>query len=150
MGKFHEPVYVLFDGECPFCITWVRWVIRFLTVPSVYFVPGFSEAGVWLVDRFHVADHIQQTVVVITSGRIYTKSEAVCFLLKLMGGFWKVITVFCLIPRRLLDVIYEVVATHRQHLYRKSTCKIPESNRPMQIVTTIALMKEISSWPFED
>lgn len=150
MGKFRSPVYVLFDGECPFCIGWVSWIIGTEPVNSVYFVPGNSEAGKWLANRFQVADLIQKTVIVITSGHIYTKSEAVCVLLKLMGGFRKVLTVFCFIPHRLLDVIYEAAATHRQHLYLKRTCVMPASNQQKQIVTTIAAMKEISFWPFED
>ncbi|PKP15470.1 MAG: hypothetical protein CVU06_16515, partial [Bacteroidetes bacterium HGW-Bacteroidetes-22] len=120
MKKLQPPVFVLFDGECPFCIRWVRWIAKTGRVNSIFFVPGKSEAGEWLVKRFSLAGLIDKTIIVISDEQVYIKSEAVCALLNLRGGLWKAFAVFCLFPRRWLDGIYLAVAAHRQHLSRNN------------------------------
>lgn len=144
MKKLHAPVFVLFDGECPFCIRWVRWIAKTGRVNSIFFVPGKSEAGEWLVKRFSLAGLIDKTIVVISDEQTYLKSEAVCVLLNLMGGLWKVFAVFCLFPRRWLDGIYQLVAAHRRHLSGNNSCRLPLTEPPLPIITTVAAMKELS------
>ncbi len=62
----------------------------------------------------------------VADGSIFTRSDALIELARVLGGLWKIATVARFIPRVLRDAVYRWVADHRHLLMGKSVaCALP-------------------------
>jgi predicted DCC family thiol-disulfide oxidoreductase YuxK len=58
--------------------------------------------------------------------RVRVRSDAVLALARYLGGAWRALTIFRLVPRPLRDLAYDVFARHRYRVFgRYSACPIP-------------------------
>jgi predicted DCC family thiol-disulfide oxidoreductase YuxK len=56
----------------------------------------------------------------------YIKSKAILEILKDLGGGWKLLLVFGIFPKTLLDRIYDYIASHRYRWFGKEEqCPLP-------------------------
>jgi predicted DCC family thiol-disulfide oxidoreductase YuxK len=120
---------LFFDGECGFCAASVRRVARLDKHGKVEFAPLQGKLAAEMELTGHAADR-GGTLVVLreADGRIFTRSDALIELARVLGGFWKLAIVARFIPRSLRDVVYRWIADHRQFLAGKSaTCALPTS-----------------------
>lgn len=59
--------------------------------------------------------------------KMLARSDAILFLLKQLGGFWKLAAVGKILPRLLRDGMYELVARNRYQVFGKyESCMLPE------------------------
>jgi predicted DCC family thiol-disulfide oxidoreductase YuxK len=74
-----------------------------------------------------------ETVYLIEKDRIYSRSTAVLLVLRRLPFPWKLLSVFIIIPKRIRDFIYDVIAKHRYEWFGKmNSCRVPsqgERNR---------------------
>jgi predicted DCC family thiol-disulfide oxidoreductase YuxK len=60
--------------------------------------------------------------------RLLARSDAILFLLKHLGGIWKLTALGRILPRTLRDVIYGLVARNRYRVFGKyESCMLPEA-----------------------
>ncbi len=104
---------VLYDGSCGLCHRSVRFLI--------------AEDGPGTLFTYEPQEGGGSTVVVETaSGERFTRSTAVIHLLHRLGGLWRVIAiVFALVPRRLRDAAYDLVARVRYRIFGKTKDACP-------------------------
>lgn len=118
---------LFYDGTCALCHGAVRFVLahdregrafRFAPLDS----PAFralapAELRVTLPDSLVVATE---------DGRLLTRSEAVLHLLERLGGGWRVLAGLSrLVPRRLRDAAYDLVARVRYRVFGRKDDACP-------------------------
>lgn len=120
---------IFFDGECPFCIGWVQWLIRVDQTKKFRFASLQSSFAQQFLPQ-HILDHLE-SVVLYEQGKIYTHSTAVLRILKSLSGWWKGLYLFILVPRPLRDAIYSWIAKNRYRFLKQNQhCLLPtESER---------------------
>lgn len=109
---------VLYDGECSFCSSQVRFIRRHDRRNSFRFVPLQSEEGRSLLRSAGLRENDPDTVVYDNGDRIEVRSSAVLKILGELGGAWRLIKVLLLIPPGLRDFFYRLVARNRHRLTR--------------------------------
>lgn len=116
----------MFDGVCLFCNGWVRFVARrdhqrryrFATAQSAYGSRQFIAAG--------LEPATLQTILLAIDGVYLVKSDAILEILRGLGGAWRFVGFFKLIPRAIRDMAYELVARNRYAVRsRTDVCPIP-------------------------
>jgi predicted DCC family thiol-disulfide oxidoreductase YuxK len=120
-----KPV-ILFDGVCNLCNGSVQFVIKHDTEKKFLFASMQSEAGQAILKHFGLPTENFNTFVVIENGIIYTKSTGVLKEASILGGWFKIFTIFYLVPAFVRDIFYNFVAKNRFILFgKKESCMIP-------------------------
>jgi predicted DCC family thiol-disulfide oxidoreductase YuxK len=123
----NRPV-ILFDGYCNLCSWSVQFVVSHDKKKIFDFIPLFSEEGKELLNKFDLDPSQFDSIVLITESGAYVKSEAILEIVKNLGGIWKIGSIFKVVPRGLLDRLYDVVAKYRYSIFgKRKECFIPKS-----------------------
>ena len=122
---------VCFDGHCNLCSGWVDFLIKrdsddvftFTSLQSgecknVLRCNGYDEARIESFD----------SIIVIHSGQVFTRSDAVIEILIALGGLFKVAILLKLTPSYLRNLAYNAIAKRRYKWFgTRDTCRIPTS-----------------------
>ena len=85
-----------------------------------------SAAGRTLVDKFNTDTGRKDSIVLISGGKIYTRSDAVLLIMKMLGGGWSLFYIFRVIPKGWRDAIYDFIARKRYGWFgKKIRCELP-------------------------
>jgi len=76
------------------------------------------------------------SIVLIENGKAYIKSTAVLRICRNLHGMWRFLYLFTILPKRVLDLFYDIIAKNRYRWFGKKThCKIyPEEIRKRFLV----------------
>jgi predicted DCC family thiol-disulfide oxidoreductase YuxK len=124
---------VLYDGVCGLCNRLVQFLLQRDTNDRFRFASLQSAFANNLLTHHGLDPHDLDTVYVVQdhgqlNERLLARSDAILFMLKQLGGFWKVAGVGHVLPRSFRDVIYKVVARNRYRVFGKhESCMLPES-----------------------
>lgn len=117
---------LLFDGVCNLCNTSVHWVLLRDHQAKFRFAALQSETGRFLLESRGVESGKLETVALVYNGSIYLRSDAVLETIWLLGGWWRVLYVFKVLPRPLRNGIYTLVASNRYRWFgRRDECLLP-------------------------
>jgi predicted DCC family thiol-disulfide oxidoreductase YuxK len=115
-----DPV-IIFDGDCPFCNGWVDVVLRHDARACFRFAARQSEAGRRILTRLGVVPDELGSIAVVLGHKIYTRSDAILWIVRHLGFPWNTLCALALVPRRLRDFGYAVIARNRFRLSRRRT-----------------------------
>lgn len=117
---------LLFDGVCNLCNGLVKFIIKRDHRHLIRFAPLQSEYARSALKRFNRdADEIN-TVVYISDENYFLKSVAILNLLKDLGGAWRILYGFIIIPRFIRDAVYDLVVRHRYRIFgKRELCMVP-------------------------
>ncbi|MCS6953663.1 MAG: DUF393 domain-containing protein [Bryobacteraceae bacterium] len=124
---------MFYDGGCGLCHWLVRLVathdrkgsFRFAPLGGATFLRTFSDE-----ERARLP---QSLVVRTAAGAVYTRSDAVAYVLRRLGGPWAVLgAVLAATPRALRDAGYAWVARIRGHLFPAPQDVCPALPRPLR------------------
>ncbi|MBS1619149.1 MAG: thiol-disulfide oxidoreductase DCC family protein [Bacteroidetes bacterium] len=118
---------VLFDGVCNLCNASVQFVIRHDPEGRFRFAALQSEVGQEVL-RAHglAADQLFDSFVYLREGQLYQRSAAALYLLRDLGGIWRLLYAFVIIPRPVRDAVYDVVAKYRYKWFgKRDSCMVP-------------------------
>jgi predicted DCC family thiol-disulfide oxidoreductase YuxK len=104
---------ILFDGVCNFCSGVVNFIIERDTKGVFRFAPLQSDAGQRILEHFELAGEDFDTFVLVEGEQAYIKSTAALRMCRLLGGFWKLLYVFIVIPPPIRDALYDYIARNR-------------------------------------
>jgi predicted DCC family thiol-disulfide oxidoreductase YuxK len=117
---------LLFDGVCNLCNGVVRFVVERDPEGTLRFASLQSAVGEAVLDRLDLPADELETVVLLDGNRAYTRSAAAIRVGELLGGPYRVAGLGWLLPRRVRDWLYAVVAEHRYEWFgRKDQCMVP-------------------------
>ena len=130
---------ILYDGVCGLCDRLNQFVLRRDREGIFRFASLQSPLAARILARHGSNPQDLDTVYVVLNHdltkqaqwdeRLLPRSEAVIFVLKRLGGIWKVLGLFVqLLPRLLRDWGYRVVARNRYRVFgRFETCMLPSA-----------------------
>ncbi len=122
---------ILYDGLCGLCNRLVRFVLRHDIRARFRFASLQSDHAARILQRHALEFQELDTIYVVdgTGERPKDRTDAVIFILRELGGFWRVAaTVLRIFPRPLRDWGYRIVAGHRYRVFGKyESCPLPEA-----------------------
>jgi predicted DCC family thiol-disulfide oxidoreductase YuxK len=126
-----DPV-LLYDGGCGFCTAIVQFIVDHERERTLRFAP-LQGATADRIFSYYSKLHDTDSVVWVDrdpSGvpeRVLVRSAAVLRVARYLGGGWRLLTAFWIVPRPLRDWVYDVVARHRHRLAGAEVCPAPTS-----------------------
>jgi predicted DCC family thiol-disulfide oxidoreductase YuxK len=130
---------ILYDGVCGLCNRLNHFVLRrdregifrfaWLQSPLAARILAHHGANPQDLDTVYVVLNHDLTKEAQPDELLLPHSDAVIFVLKRLGGIWKVLGLFVqLLPRRLRDWGYRIVARNRYRVFgRFETCMLPSA-----------------------
>ena len=116
---------ILFDGVCNFCDAAVNLIIAHDDESVFRFAPLQSEAGRELVAKYGIPADVD-SVILIDNGRAFLHSDAALQIAKRLGGGWRLLTIFGILPRFIRDWSYRLFARYRYRIFgKKDACMMP-------------------------
>lgn len=128
-----EHPILLYDGVCGFCNRLVQFVLRHDDEKIFRFASLQSSFGSRTLTLHGVDTSAMKTAYVLASvdqGQVLLqKSEAILFLMGRFGGIWSVLAQMVrLVPLRIRDWAYNVIARHRYRIFGQyETCPLPSA-----------------------
>ena len=124
-----QPI-LLFDGDCAFCNTCVKFLLDREKEPSMHFAALNSETGKALRAYFEIDEKID-SIILVRDYSAFIKSCAALRLTLYMRGLWPLLAVFLVIPPFLRNPIYDLIARRRSALMGRveSCAMVPVEQR---------------------
>ncbi len=117
---------ILFDGVCTMCSASVKWVIRRDRKQRFRFASLQSEFARAALARLAPGAALPDSIVLLESGRVRTRSDAAIRIARLLGFPWCLGAAFRVVPPVLRDALYSWVARHRYKWFGKQdACMVP-------------------------
>ena len=125
---------IVFDGICNWCNAWINFTMA-RDRGRFHFATLQSDKGQELLKLLELPARDFETFVLLERGRVFTKSTAALRIVRQLSGGWPLLSLFCLIPRPLRDVMYNYVARHRYRLMGKApSCRVPTAEERSRFV----------------
>lgn len=126
---------VFYDGECGFCDTSIRQVMRMDRAKRIRYAPlQGSTASALLPAELRNANALRTIVYLDPNGLRHTKSEAAFEILLTVGGAWKMLLAFRVLPLGFRDSVYDAIAKRRRAFIDKASCPLPTPDQQARIL----------------
>lgn len=124
MVGFEKTKIVYFDGHCNVCNRFVDFLLRHDARHSLKYAP---LQGITAAQNLAPALRTDLATMVLQDGDVfYVESSAAIRTLAHLGGGFKLMSVFLMVPRWLRDTVYRWVANHRYLIAgKRDTCRLP-------------------------
>ncbi len=112
---------IIFDGHCVLCSRFARFVLRHDSRAVFRLMAAQSPLGQALYRHYQLDPVNFETNVLLDRGRAWFKSAGTIRMFVELGMPWSCAAALRLVPRPLLDWLYEVVARNRLRWFGSST-----------------------------
>ncbi len=123
---------LLYDGVCGLCNRFVQFILRRDRDGIFGFASLQSPLAARILSRHGINPGDLDTVYAVVNyelpnERLLSRSDAVLFILKQLGGVWSATAVFLrFLPKFARDLAYDTVARHRYRIFgRYEKCLLP-------------------------
>lgn len=108
----------VFDGICVLCSGGASWIMRNDQKARVNFTPAQEALGQALYTHYGI--EMDESYLLIANGRAYTASRGYLELCRILGGWWHALRVSAILPERLRDWLYALIARNRYRWFGKA------------------------------
>jgi len=108
---------LLIDSKCTLCNKTVDFIKRNGGEDEFLFLSLFSEEGKETLKTHGFPENYTESVVLVENGNAYIKSEAALRTSKKLNGLYPVLYKFKIIPKKVRDKVYDLIARHRHRIY---------------------------------
>ena len=116
---------IFFDGLCPFCHFWVQFLLKKDHNKQFLFAPLQGETANELLSSELMS--VDTIVLLEDRKKIYTKSNAILRIIKILGGFRMILFIFKLLPISIRNFFYDIMARNRFVLRKPlENCPVPK------------------------
>lgn len=120
---------LLFDGLCNLCNGAVNFILKRDKDGKFKFASLQSEIGNKLCKQHNIDTNDVDSIILIKNDKVYIKSAAVLEILKDMPIGWRVLRSGIIVPKTILDYLYDLIAKHRYRIFgKKDECPIPSKD----------------------
>jgi predicted DCC family thiol-disulfide oxidoreductase YuxK len=117
---------LLFDGVCNLCNGSVQFILRRDPRARFRFASLQSAVGQRYLEELGVDRQAVDSVILVEGGRWYQESDAALRVVRILGGPWRVLGIFRMVPRPLRDRLYRLIARNRYRWFgKRETCWLP-------------------------
>lgn len=121
-----ENPIVLFDGVCNLCNGAVLFIIKRDHKNKFRFASLQSSTGMGYLRLYSINEPDLYSVILIKSGNIYDRSDAVLEISRDLSGLWPILYWLKVIPAFIRNAVYKLVAKNRYRFFgRKDQCMLP-------------------------
>ena len=118
---------IFYDGHCNLCNGFVNAIIKLDKKSIFLFAPLNGNHAKNLLKKNNIKNITVDSVVLFNNNSISYKSKAVIDILISLGGIYRVLVMTKIIPRAILDWIYDIVAKNRYSWFGKQNhCMVPD------------------------
>lgn len=107
-----QPI-IIFDGHCALCSKFARFVLRHDHRAKFRLLAAQTPLGQALMRHLDLDPVNFETNVLVEDGRAYFKSDGTLRMFVHLGFPWSICRALRLVPRSLLDALYDLVARNR-------------------------------------
>jgi predicted DCC family thiol-disulfide oxidoreductase YuxK len=119
---------IVFDGVCILCNSFVQFILKKDRTKQFYFTTAQSDFVKEKVEMLQFKVNPMDSVIYLKNGKVLTESSAVLGILSDLGGIWKLLSIFRIIPPVLRNVAYRFCAKRRYRVFGMlETCMLPSS-----------------------
>lgn len=120
------PVTVM-DAHCGLCARGARWIARNDTEAAFRIIPLQSDLGAALMRHFGMAPDDPLSWLYLEDGCGYSSMDATILVGRRLGGIWRSLALLRIVPKRLRDIGYGMVARNRYKIMgRVDLCAMPD------------------------
>jgi len=118
---------ILFDGVCNLCDATVQFIIKRDKKDIFRFVPIQSDLGQRIIQYIGIDTSKTDSIILYEPGNAYYyKAQAALRIATTLGGIFKLMGIFNILPNGLSNSVYDYVAKNRYKWYgKKDECMIP-------------------------
>lgn len=115
---------IFYDGYCALCNNIVRFILKrdknnFFHFSSLQSEFALSYVPAGLREKY-------DSIIFYSDGKYLLKSEAVFTIIRHIGGIYKLLLLFTVLPVPLNDRIYDIIARNRNNFFRRMDhCPVP-------------------------
>ena len=115
---------LLYDGYCFLCSSSAKFIRRIDKKKKIAFLALQSTEAQDIIATHQFPKNLD-TVLLLHHNKLFKKSEAVFKVFRIIGGGWKLLLCFRIIPLRWRDGIYDFIARNRYRWFgRKDSCEL--------------------------
>ena len=113
---------IFYDGHCNLCNGFVNAIIKLDKKNIFLFAPLNGNHAKNLLKKNNIKNTTIDSVVLFNNNSISYKSKAVIEILISLGGIYRFLVITKIIPRAILDWLYNIVAKNRYSWFGKQDC----------------------------
>jgi predicted DCC family thiol-disulfide oxidoreductase YuxK len=118
---------IIFDGKCVLCSAFARLVLRTDRRRRFRLLAAQTPIGAALYRHFDLDPVEYETNILLENGRAWFKSEGSIRMFERLGFPWSLMTAGRLLPLRLRDLLYGIIARNRLRWFGvRQTCYLPD------------------------
>jgi predicted DCC family thiol-disulfide oxidoreductase YuxK len=130
-AKTNGPI-LLYDGACGFCNKTVQTILDQDKKGLLKFAALQSEFGESVIARHQELQNVDSVVWVEKDNtgqeRVFIRSRAGLKVMSYLGGVWKLVLIFHIVPAPIRDIFYNLFAKYRYRFFGKyDTCMLPDA-----------------------
>jgi predicted DCC family thiol-disulfide oxidoreductase YuxK len=134
--KTHSHI-ILFDGECNLCSGFLKFVYKRDKKGIFQFAWIQDEVSKEILDWFKMPTDHYDTIILIQNGKAILKSDAFLEIVKNLKFPWPSLTIGKIIPLKMRDSIYDLVAGSRYRWFgQKEACEMPKGDLRERFLST--------------
>ncbi len=111
---------MIFDGVCVLCSGGAAKLMKWDKQKIFRFATAQSVLGHALLEHYGCDTKNFNTVLLVSGGKAYTKSDAYIETARLLGGSWKILTLIRFIPGFIRNPLYDFKARNRYRWFGKT------------------------------
>jgi predicted DCC family thiol-disulfide oxidoreductase YuxK len=120
MNIENTTAYILFDGDCNLCNRTVKFISKRNKNNRFTILSLQSEKGKDLQAQWKINSNID-SVILVKENSVYYESDAIISILKDLNGPYRFIGhAAALLPKKLRDILYRIIARNRYRWFGKS------------------------------
>lgn len=118
---------IFYDSYCNLCNRFVYAIIKLDKKNIFLFAPLNGKNAKNLLKKINIKNKIVDSVILFNNNSISYKSKAVIEILISLGGIYRILFITKIIPRNLLDWLYDIIAKNRYSWFGKQDhCMLPD------------------------
>lgn len=121
---------VVFDGVCILCNRLIQFLIKRDSRRNLYFSTAQSDFIQKYLNEMQYSKNPRESIIYIRNGDVYAESTAILLILADLGGWWKIFTIFRLIPLFIRNASYRFIAKQRYTWFgKRDMCMLPSAEQ---------------------
>ena len=114
---------VIIDGDCRFCLASTKLLRRMIKV-QLHVITQYDPEYAVYQNQFNASDWSVDSIKLVDGDQLLMKSKAISTLMVGSHWYFQPLRIFCMVPRFLLDALYDFVAKNRYFLGKGEKCEV--------------------------
>lgn len=133
----HKHPIIFYDGVCILCDNFIQFVHKNDKSDVFRFATLQDEAGQLIKTKLNIdSNEKDETVILMYDGKMSIYSDVSLKVFQLLGWPYKVLAIFSIIPKKIRDAIYFLIARNRYKWFGKTEeCMIPAGRLKEKLLT---------------